>query len=142
MPDVFSQQKRSEVMARIRGSGNRDTELRLIGLFRKYRISGWRRHWPLFGHPDFVFPKLRLVVFVDGCFWHGCPRHFAPPKTRQAFWHAKITGNKTRDRKVSRFLRSDGWQVLRLWEHDLVLRREERTLARLNRAILGCTRNT
>jgi hypothetical protein len=65
MPDVFTKAKRSAVMSRIRGSGNRDTELRLIALFRAHGISGWRRRMALFGKPDFVFRRERVVVFVD-----------------------------------------------------------------------------
>ena len=75
MPDVFTKAKRSEVMSRIRGRGNKDTELALAKLLRRHRITGWRRNQPVFGKPDFVFPKLKLAVFVDGCFWHGCPKH-------------------------------------------------------------------
>ena len=66
MPDVFTQSKRSEVMSRIRGKGNRSTELKLLKLFREHGISGWRRHQPLPGRADFVFPKELLAVFVDG----------------------------------------------------------------------------
>ena len=73
MPDVFTKAKRSEVMSRIRGTGNKDTELALIILFRLHRIKGWRRHQPVFGKPDFVFPAVKVAVFVDGCFWHCCP---------------------------------------------------------------------
>src|SRR5436190_20991772 len=84
MPDVFTRTKRSEVMSRIRAHGNRDTELRLIALFRRYGITGWRRNARVFGKPDFVFPKQRVAVFVDGCFWHRHPRcKFAyTPKSR------------------------------------------------------------
>jgi DNA mismatch endonuclease Vsr len=73
-------------MSLIRSRGNRDTELRLITIMRAHGISGWRRHWSLFGKPDFVFPRLKLAVFVDGCFWHGCPLHATSPKTNAAFW--------------------------------------------------------
>lgn len=73
MADVFSKRKRSEVMSLIRGSGNKGTELALVQIFRAHRITGWRRHQAMFGKPDFVFAKIRLAVFVDGCFWHYCP---------------------------------------------------------------------
>jgi DNA mismatch endonuclease (patch repair protein) len=69
--------------------------------------------------PDFVFRKLKLAVFVDGCFWHGCPRHFIKPRNNAAFWRAKIAANRTRDRFVNRTLRAQGWKVLRIWEHAL-----------------------
>jgi DNA mismatch endonuclease (patch repair protein) len=119
MPDVFTKAKRSAVMSRIRGSGNKDTELRLISLMRAHGITGWRRNWPLPGKPDFVFPKARLVVFVDGCFWHACPKHCKMPKGNRVFWRKKLDANKTRDRFVNRTLRKLGWRVFRIWEHQL-----------------------
>ena len=131
MPDVFTKAKRSEVMSRIRGAGNKDTELRLIRIFRVNGIIGWRRHWPAFGKPDFVFPNLKLAVFVDGCFWHGCPRHFIKPRGNAAFWRKKIAANKARDRLVARTLRKLGWEVLRIWEHELTKQNEVRLVKRL-----------
>ena len=116
MSDVFTISKRSEVMSQIRGSGNRSTEMALIKIFRDNKITGWRRNYPLFGKPDFTFPGEKLVVFVDGCFWHGCPRHGNTPKKNRDFWVNKIGGNKKRDLRVSRRLRSDGWSVCRVWE--------------------------
>ena len=121
MADVFTKAKRSEVMSRIRSSGNKETELALVKLFRKYGVTGWRRNQPLFGKPDFAFRRQRIVVFVDGCFWHGCPRHFNMPVNNQAFWEKKLTVNKERDRLVTRTLRKQGWCVIRVWEHDLVV---------------------
>jgi DNA mismatch endonuclease (patch repair protein) len=69
--------------------------------------------------PDFVFLKSRTAIFVDGCFWHGCPKHATWPAHRAAWWRRKIEGNKTRDRMVNRALRRAGWRVLRIWEHAL-----------------------
>jgi DNA mismatch endonuclease (patch repair protein) len=88
----------------------------------------------VFGRPDFVFPDLKLAVFVDGCFWHGCPRHFIRPRGNAAFWRKKIAGNKSRDRIVNRTLRRMGWRVLRIWEHELVGKNEARLIGRLQRA--------
>ena len=119
MADVFSKEKRSEVMSRIRGSGNKDTELAMISIFRKNRITGWRRHQPLYGKPDFVFSKKKVVVFVDGCFWHGCPYHSTMPKNNGEFWEHKLRTNKARDLKVSQELKNEGWVVIRVWEHEL-----------------------
>jgi DNA mismatch endonuclease, patch repair protein len=135
MPDVFTKAKRSEVMSRIRGHGNKATELALVRLFRAHRITGWRRRQPVFGKPDFVFPKLRLAVFVDGCFWHGCPQHGTKPKGNAAFWRKKFAANKARDRLVSRSLRRAGWQVFRIWEHELARKNEARLVARLRRVL-------
>ena len=69
--------------------------------------------------PDFVFRKQRTVIFVDGCFWHGCPKHATRPANNRVFWRRKLAGNKTRDRVVTRTLRAQGWRVLRIWEHEL-----------------------
>src|SRR5690348_5409533 len=113
--DVFSRAKRSDVMSRIRSRGNRETEQALASLLRKYRISGWRRHLSILGRPDFVFRSERLVVFVDGCFWHGCPNCYRPPKTRKPYWSEKIVRNRARDRRVSRILKQQGWIVMRIW---------------------------
>ncbi|MFA5191443.1 MAG: very short patch repair endonuclease [Verrucomicrobiia bacterium] len=133
MPDVFTKRKRSEVMSRIRGRGNKETELALMALFRRYHISGWRRSRPVFGKPDFVFPKLKLAVFVDGCFWHSCPKHRTKPANNAAFWRKKLAANKARDRQVTRTLRRMGWRVVRVWEHELARKNETRLLARLRR---------
>ena len=119
MPDVFTKAKRSEVMSNIRGKGNKSTEIKLLQLFKENGIKGWRRHQPLPGKPDFVFPDKRLAVFVDGCFWHGCPRCYIKPKQNAKFWREKIGGNKNRDQRVSRQLREKGWKVCRIWECKL-----------------------
>ncbi len=134
MPDVFTQAKRSEVMSRIRRKGNRSTELKLLKLFREHGISGWRRHQPLPGRPDFVFPKELLAVFVDGCFWHGCPRCYQAPKKNKKFCRDKVTGNQRRDRRVARQLRTEGWSVCRVWECQL---KRPVTLIRRIRRMLG-----
>ena len=137
MADVFTKAKRSAVMAVIRSRGNLATELRLIALMREHAITGWRRNAPVFGKPDFVFRGERVAVFVDGCFWHGCPRHGRTPKARVAFWTAKLARNAQRDRAVSRALRAAGWTVLRIWECALARPSAARTVARIVRALAG-----
>ena len=119
MPDIFTKAKRSEVMSRVRSRGNRSTELRMISIFRSHGISGWRRNRPVLGRPDFVFPAERVAVFVDGCFWHGCPRHYTAPATNAEFWRKKFETNRRRDRLVTRTLQRLGWRVVRIWEHSL-----------------------
>jgi DNA mismatch endonuclease, patch repair protein len=69
--------------------------------------------------PDFVFRQVRLALFVDGCFWHGCPRHATKPRNNRAFWRKKLAGNKKRDELVTRTLRHAGWRVVRIWECTL-----------------------
>jgi DNA mismatch endonuclease (patch repair protein) len=133
MADVFTKAKRSEVMSRIRSRGNKDTELALAKLFHWHKITGWRRHQPVFGKPDFIFPNFKLALFVDGCFWHGCPQHATKPKNNRAFWQRKLSANKTRDGLVTQALRKHGWQVLRIWEHELARKNEARLLRRIQR---------
>lgn len=120
MADVFTTRERSAIMSRVRSSGNKATELRLIGIFRMYGIKGWRRNIAIFGSPDFVFPQSRLVVFVDGCFWHGCPLHGSVPSSNREFWRKKLERNKARDRMVSGTLRRLGWRIIRIWQHELI----------------------
>ena len=154
MADIFSPAKRSDVMARIRSRGNARTEGALVRRFRELGITGWRRQVkiPLGGsaragsaarktaakragavRPDFVFPRSRLAVFVDGCFWHACPRHATRPRQNAAFWRKKLAANQTRDRQVTRALRRAGWRVLRIWEHALARKQSSRLTARLRR---------
>src|SRR3989338_7059530 len=106
-------------MSLIRSRGNKATEMRLIEIFREHGITGWRRNQPLLGKPDFIFRTERVVVFVDGCFWHGCPKHASLPANNRAFWDKKLSGNEMRDRWVNKMLHLHGWHVVRLWEHEL-----------------------
>jgi DNA mismatch endonuclease (patch repair protein) len=148
MPDVFSKAKRSQVMSRIRSHGNKDTELLLARLMRAEGITGWRRHLRLRAstaagreiirvRPDFVFRAQRVAVFVDGCFWHGCPRHCRMPGGNAAYWRKKIRGNQARDARVTRALRRAGWKVLRIWECALSRQRSAATLTRLRKSLCG-----
>jgi DNA mismatch endonuclease (patch repair protein) len=117
MTDVMTSQQRRRCMANIRG---RDTkpEVRL-------RKALWRRglryrlHAKVMGRPDFLFVKQKVAVFVDGCFWHRCKRHFSLPKTNAVFWEGKIGKNVHRDKMVTRGLRRLGWRVIRVWEHEV-----------------------
>lgn len=133
--DVFTKAKRSEVMSKIRGKGNKATEIALAKLFRANGITGWRRHYPIAGRPDFAFPTHKLAVFVDGCFWHGCPKHGAQPKGNRKFWTEKLKSNITRDRRVNKELRARGWRVVRVWEHDLRKPRQAITHRRISRML-------
>ena len=93
MADILTKKKRSAVMAKIRGRGNKATEVVFANLLRAHRLTGWRRHAPLPGKPDFAFRQHRVAIFVDGCFWHGCPRHCRFPASNRAYWLKKIAGN-------------------------------------------------
>jgi DNA mismatch endonuclease (patch repair protein) len=159
MPDVFTKAKRSEVMSRIRGRGNKETELALMAVFRNLRITGWRRQRRLrvesrrsrvegrkragarpsslvprlTVRPDFGFPELKVAVFVDGCFWHGCPQHCNQPANNRAFWRRKLAANKARDQFVTHTLRRAGWRVVRIWEHAPARKNQRRLVASLRR---------
>jgi DNA mismatch endonuclease (patch repair protein) len=117
--DPFQAEERSAIMRAVRSRGNRSTEQRVLAALRAIGARGWRRHFPLPGCPDFAFPALRVAIFVDGCFWHGCPKHWRAPVSDAARWAAKVARNRRRDRAAVRDLRARGWQVIRIWEHAL-----------------------
>jgi DNA mismatch endonuclease, patch repair protein len=104
-------------MSRIRGRNTRP-ELRLrkalwaLGL--RYTLES-----RLPGKPDLVFPRYRTVLFLDGCFWHLCGKHAVLPQSNSDFWRNKLQENVARDRRVNRELRSLGWRVIRVWEHEV-----------------------
>jgi DNA mismatch endonuclease (patch repair protein) len=131
--DTFTRKARSQVMSRIRSSGNCTTELRLIRIMRDHSIRGWRRGSKLPGKPDFIFRGCRVVIFVDGDFWHGNPRNFRLPKSNIGYWSAKILRNRDRDKAINRELRSLGWTVVRIWESSL--RNEKTVAARILRVV-------
>lgn len=107
-------------MSAIRGRGNKSTELRFLRLLKESKITGWRRHYKIATYrPDFVFLKQRVVVYLDGCFWHGCPLHFNPPQTNVEFWKSKIALNRERDVASNEYLSLKNWRVIRIWEHEI-----------------------
>jgi DNA mismatch endonuclease, patch repair protein len=130
--DTFSRQERSWIMQQVKSSGNRSTECRMVKILREHGFTGWRRNYPLFGKPDFTFPKLRVTVFVDGCFWHGHPIKCRIPQSNRAYWEKKISRNVARDRLVTRTLRKKGWKVVRIWENTIG---NSYTLMRLRKAL-------
>ncbi|MEK7677789.1 MAG: very short patch repair endonuclease [Verrucomicrobiota bacterium] len=135
MADIFTKEKRPAVMAAVRSTGNKDTEVSMVRIFRTHGIKGWRRHLLLTGKPDFAFPKERVAVFVDGCFWHGCSVHCRMPASNRSYWRRKIGRNVTRDRVVTRALAAAGWTVLRVWEHNL--RKPGQVVRRVVTALAG-----
>jgi DNA mismatch endonuclease (patch repair protein) len=105
-------------MSRVKSKGNKSTETRLLLAFKSLGVSGWRRHSKILSYrPDFVFRKERVVVFTDGCFWHGCPLHGNRPKSNKEFWERKLDSNIARDIRANEELSMLGWKVLRFWEH-------------------------
>jgi len=119
MADIFNKQRRSKIMRAVKSNRNKSTELKLICYFKENKIVGWRRNYKLFGRPDFVFPKKRIAIFTDGCFWHGHNCRNTKAKDNKIYWLKKIQRNKQRDKQVTNFLNQHGWTVMRLWECEL-----------------------
>ncbi len=120
MADKVDRETRSKIMASVRSKGNRSTEERLRVILTQAGITGWREQASdLPGVPDFVFDNERLAIFVDGCFWHGCPRCYRRPQSSQSYWDAKVQNNVSRDKRLRAKLRRQHWSVLRIWEHSL-----------------------
>ena len=119
MADTFTKKERSEIMRKVKSSRNKSTELKLIQFFKENGISGWQRNFKLYGKPDFVFPKQRLAIFVDGCFWHGHDCRNTKPKANADYWETKINRNKNRDVEVTETLTNKNWTVIRIWECEL-----------------------
>jgi DNA mismatch endonuclease (patch repair protein) len=119
MTDVFSKDKRSFVMKKVRSKGNKSTELRLVNLFKENRVLGWRQNYSIEGRPDFVFLKKRLAIFVDGCFWHGHDCRNTRPNDNANYWQLKRERNMRRDENVTALFESRGWKVVRIWECEL-----------------------
>lgn len=108
------------VMAANKGRDTKPELLLRSALHRRglrYRV-GVRPLSDLRRTADVVFTKARVAVFVDGCYWHGCPEHLRPAKKGAAFWHDKIAGNQARDAETNEALREAGWLVIRVWEHE------------------------
>ena len=120
--------------ATMRANPGRDTapEVRLRSALHRAGLR-FRKNAPLDlpagrVRPDVVFPRLRLAVFVDGCFWHGCPEHGSRPSGNSEFWAAKIDGNRRRDADQTEWLEGEEWTVLRVWEHESIADATERIL--------------
>lgn len=131
--------QRSKAMAAVKGSRNVSTEIAFVRFLKSEKIVGWRRgNKSILGKPDFVFPRKKVVVFVDGCFWHGCKKHGSIPKTNRIFWKKKIERNIDRDKKVRKLLRDSGWAVVRIWEHTLKSLRHKTVYKNLCRTVDVC----
>lgn len=129
--DTFSRTERSRIMASVKSRNTKSTELRFISILKDKGITGWRRNYPLTGKPDFVFPRLRIAVFIDGCFWHGCPGHCRMPSSNVNYWYNKIDNNKNRDKKITKVLKMQRWLVIRVWEHEIKLGKFNQKLKRI-----------
>jgi DNA mismatch endonuclease (patch repair protein) len=116
--DNITKKQRKKCMKNIKGS---DTELELS--FRKYiwnkGLRGYRVNNSIKGKPDLYFPKQKIAIFIDGCFWHKCPECYVRPKSRNKYWDAKIENNVKRDEKITKELTKQGIDVLRFWGHEI-----------------------
>jgi len=135
MADVFDKTTRSTVMRKVRSKGNKSTELRLITLFKAAGLTGWRRHYQVKGNPDFIFPKYRVVVFTDGCFWHGHDCRNTSPIENSEYWEKKRERNIRHDMEITALFERRGWTVLRIWECELKKVNESITIERIKAAL-------
>ena len=119
MTDTVDMATRSRYMAAVKSAANFSTEIKMARLLHENGLSGWRRYAPLPGTPDFYWPKKKIALFVDGCFWHGCPHCYQTPKSNVNYWTEKVANNKKRDRRVNSALRTKGWTVIHIWECQL-----------------------
>lgn len=138
MTDTFSPEERSEIMRKVK-SKDTSLELRIRSALHRRGLR-FRLAYPLPGKPDIVFVRSRVVVFVDSCFWHGCPKHVRMPKANAEYWIHKIARNARRDSEVKSRYKRRGWKLLRFWEHQLK-RDFEGCVSRVEKAVRSRTGN-
>ena len=131
MADVFDERKRSEIMSKVRSKNNKSTELKLIHLFKENHIVGWKRNYPVKGHPDFVFLDKKIAVFVDGCFWHGHDCRNTRPSDNADYWKKKRERNMKHDKEITELFERRGWIVIRIWECEMKKKNREKLISRL-----------
>ena len=120
MTDIVTRKERSALMAKVRSKGNRSTEGKVEAALKTAGVKGWKKHPKyVLGRPDFYLSKAKLAVFVDGCFWHACPKCGRLPSSNAEYWTSKIDSNRRRDNRIRRQLRAEGFHVMRIWEHEV-----------------------
>ena len=135
MTDVLTPEQRKKNMSAIKGK-NTKPEMKIRKMLWAEGVRGYRVHYDLPGKPDIVFPKKKIAIFIDGCYWHKCPECFIVPKTNTEFWMNKINGNVERDQKITKELEDLGWTILRFWEHE-VRKDAEKVVNELKKKIAG-----
>lgn len=136
--DTFDPATRSRVMASVKSSGT-GLETKFLALLAGAGISGFETQATgLPGKPDVIFAEKRIAVFVDSCFWHGCPLHLRRPSSNSDYWNAKINRNVARDRKKRAELRKSGWKVVRVWEHEMKF--PAKVVAKIRRSLRMATK--
>jgi DNA mismatch endonuclease, patch repair protein len=118
MPDKFPKETRSKIMKAIKSTGTK-LEVTVMDALEKRGYRFVRNDKELTGKPDLSFKEIRTVVFVDSCFWHGCPIHYKRPKSNQEYWDKKFERNRARDEVVNQHYIEEGWGIMRVWEHEL-----------------------
>ena len=134
MADTFSKQKRSEIMRQVK-SKNTKPEILLKKILRSMGLK-YKFHYAIEGTPDAVLLPYKIALFVDGCFWHRCPKCFRMPKSNVKYWNSKINENVLRARKVNAALKKKSWRVLRIREHDL-MQNPEKVKKQIKRSMLN-----
>jgi DNA mismatch endonuclease (patch repair protein) len=119
--DPLTKVERAQRMSQVRSRGNKSTEIAVERVLSASTVEGWIKHAKdVSGRPDFYFSDLKLAVFVDGCFWHACPKcNRRTPHSRRDFWATKIDENRRRDRRIRSQLRRQGIRTMRIWEHSV-----------------------
>ena len=119
MVDKFSKEIRSKIMSKVQRNSKPEQVLRKE-LFRLgYRYSLNHRFKELNFKPDIAMVSRKVCIFIDGCFWHKCPRCYKAPKSNKKYWNSKIERNIERDKEQNRYLKKKGWKVIRVWEHEI-----------------------
>ena len=131
MTDVFNKEERSRIMQAVKSKNTKSTELTLIKLFKDNGIKGWKRTYPVKGHPDFVFLEKKVAIFVDGCFWHGHDCRNTRPADNKEYWQKKRERNMQRDKETTAAFEKRGWTVIRIWECELKKKNQAKTLERI-----------
>ena len=135
MPDKFSAKTRSRIMSSIHGKDTKPEMLLRKALHKRGFRYSLRSYFPeIRCHPDMVMDSRGTVIFVDGCYWHKCPKCYKEPKSNREYWIPKIERNVQRDRAQDIYLKNNGWKVIRIWEHEI---RDDldRTVARIERRL-------
>lgn len=132
MADVFNVKKHSDIMSKVRSNNNKSTELKLIQIFKENNIVGWKRKYPVKGHPDFVFLDKKIAVFVDGCFWHGHDCRNTVPSSNAEYWNKKRFRNIQHDAEITALFEQRNWKVVRIWECELKKSNRTQLLEKLN----------
>lgn len=109
--DVFDEKNRSEIMSKVHSKGNKSTELKLKQVFKENGIIGWKRNYPVKGHPDFVFLNKKVAIFVDGCFWHGHDCRNTRPSDNADYWTKKRERNMKHDKEITDYLNGEGGRL-------------------------------